>query len=291
MKKFKKAMKIAGNILVWLFVAFAVVMTTFALAAQNNADGVPALGGNCFLTVSSDSMSPTFRKGDLLVGKMLTGTEKTELNEGDVISFYADLDGNGTEEINTHRIVRINYDSDGEVESYVTQGDNKQTNQVEDKDPVKWQYVISRWDGTRVVGVGGFISFLQRPTGFLVLIVLPLVLLFIYQIFVFIKTLISVKNTGKRQITAADEELIKQRAIEEYLRSQQAEQQNAEPTPEKAEPTSETAEAKTPSQNNSSEEAPKESTPQEKAPLEKAPNEEASKEEASIEEVSSRDAE
>ena len=37
----------------------------------------------------------------------------------------------------------------------------------------------------------------------------------------FIKTLLTVKNEGKKVITAEDEELIKQRAIEEYLRRQQ----------------------------------------------------------------------
>ena len=41
---------------------------------------------------------------------------------------------------------------------------------------------------------------------------------FIYEAVVFAKTLISVKNDGKKVISAADEEAIKQKAIEEYLR-------------------------------------------------------------------------
>ncbi len=223
-EKTKKIMNICFNVFVWIFVAFSVAMTTLALAAQSNADGVPAIGGKCFLTVSSDSMSPTFKKGDLLICDMLSSSEKSEMQVGDVISFYSDLDGDGVNEINTHRIVRINYDSKSEVESYVTKGDNTTTNVAEDS-PVRWQYVICRWgengeDGGRIGGVGGFISFLQRPTGFLLVIVLPLTAFFIYHIFVFVKVFMSVKNQGKRKITAADEELIKQRAIEEYLRQQ-----------------------------------------------------------------------
>ena len=50
---------------------------------------------------------------------------------------------------------------------------------------------------------------------------MPLFLFFAYELFVFIKTLLTVKNEGKKVITAEDEELIKQRAIEEYLRRQQ----------------------------------------------------------------------
>ena len=39
---------------------------------------------------------------------------------------------------------------------------------------------------------------------------------------VFIRTVLQVKNADKKVITAADEELIRQRAIEEYLKQQAA---------------------------------------------------------------------
>jgi hypothetical protein len=71
-------------------------MTVFALAAQSNADGIPSLGGKCFLTVASDSMSPTFNEGDLLISSMLTDEEKMSLKPGEVITFHADLDGDGS---------------------------------------------------------------------------------------------------------------------------------------------------------------------------------------------------
>ena len=230
--KVKKALSIALNVIIWLFVAFAVVMTTLALAAQSNADGVPAIGGKCFLTVSSDSMSPTFKEGDLLICDMLTDSEKSELEVGDVISFYSDLDGNGVNEINSHRIVRVNYSENGEVQSYTTKGDNTVTNAVEDGTPVRWQYVICRWgsegsDGAKIGGIGSAISFLQQPKAFLVVIVLPLILFFLYQLYVFIKAFMGIKNSGKRQITAADEELIRQRAVEEYIRLQAEKEKEA----------------------------------------------------------------
>lgn len=238
-QKTKKIVKIVINVFVWLFVAFAVLMTAMALAAQANSDGVPAIGGKCLLTVSSDSMKPQFKKGDLIFGTMLSDQEKLELKaksddyEGDVISFYADLNGDGTKEINTHRIIGVNVDANGNVTSYVTLGDNN--NGLKDPKPVKTSEVICKWEGGKIAGLGGFISFLQKPTGFLVVIVLPLVLLFLYQAYVFVRTVIAVKNDGKRQITAADEELIKQKAIEEYLR-QQAAANNSDSTESDATP-------------------------------------------------------
>ena len=137
MKKYKKILKIALNAVIWIFVIFSLLMTVLALAAQSNADGVPSLGGKCFLTVASDSMSPTFDEGDLLISDMLTDEEKKSLKTGEVITFYADLDGNGSTELNSHRIVSVNYDDGGNVVSYVTKWDNEKTNMTADKEPVR----------------------------------------------------------------------------------------------------------------------------------------------------------
>ena len=229
MKKHKKILKIVLNVFIWIFVVFSVFMTIFALAAQSNADGVPALGGKCFLTVASDSMAPTFEKGDLIFGEMLTVEEKQALTEGDVITFYADLDGNGSTELNSHRITQIVYDESGAVESYVTKGDNVKTNVVEDDEPVSWQFVIAKWNGKKLANVGSVLSFLQTPKGFLITIVLPLILFFLYELFVFIKALLTLKQKKDDEapkLTAEEEEAIKKKAIEEYLKQQQ-QQENA----------------------------------------------------------------
>lgn len=225
MKKHTKILKTILNVFIWVFVVFSLLMTVLALAAQSNADGVPSLGGKCFLTVSSDSMSPTFNEGDLLFGEMLSNEEKMSLKKGEVITFHADLDGNGTYELNSHRIIDINYDDNGNVMSYVTKGDNPETNMVEDKDPVIWQNVIAKWnEGDKLPAIGGFLSFLQQPKGFLITIVLPLIIFFLYELYVFIKSLLTLKQKKTEEapkLTAEEEEAIKKKAIEEYLRQQQ----------------------------------------------------------------------
>ncbi|MBO4216374.1 MAG: signal peptidase I, partial [Clostridia bacterium] len=208
-KTVSKPRRIAGiiaNVLMWLFIAFAVVITIFAFSAQSNSDGIPTIAGKVMSPVLSNSMSPTFKKGDLIFTRKLAPEEKYTLTVGAIISFKQDLDGDGTTEVNTHRIQSVNVTTGGFVE-YKTKGDN---NAIEDSYNVSASDVISVFEegrDVRIPGLGAVISFLLQPTGFLVVIVLPLVLFFFFEIFMFVRKILEIKNAGKKQITAQDEEL------------------------------------------------------------------------------------
>ena len=90
----KKVLSVIVNIIIWLFVIFSAAVTVFTFAAQSSEDGIPAIGGTAILTVSTDSMEPTFNVGDIIFGKKLAPEEQTSLKVGDVITFDAgDLDG------------------------------------------------------------------------------------------------------------------------------------------------------------------------------------------------------
>lgn len=227
-KSAEKAIKIIVNTLVWLFVVFAVVVTVLAFAAQSDPDGVPSIGGKCILTVQSDSMKGVFNKGDIIIAEKLSEKEKSELAVKDIISFKTDLDGNGVKEINSHRITEVIKGENGEV-SYKTMGDNTYG---EDKEEVAAADVIGKYNGTRIKGMGGFLDFLQKPKGFLAVIVVPLILFFVFELTNFVRTLIQVKNGDKKQITAEDEALIRQQAVEEYLRRQKESENGSSETPE-----------------------------------------------------------
>lgn len=244
-QKIEKVKKIGGvvlDVVLWAFVIFAVVITIIAVSAGTNAKNVPAVGGKCYLSVWSGSMDAKkpdwvadnkpsgFKKGDLIISDYIFGDSKkiNSLEKGDVITFEFDRNNNGINdpgEYNTHRIVNIEYYGDGEkagqVKYLITQGDNN----LVTTETVSVNQVIAVYTGSKVGALGSVFDFLNQPLGFGLCILLPLVLFFAYQLFVFIKTYISVKNEGKKLITAADEELIKQRAIEEYLRTQS--EQNA----------------------------------------------------------------
>ena len=217
-QKAKKVTKIVVNVLLWLFLAFALFTTIMALAAQGDTTGQPSMFGTYLLTVSSDSMSPTFKEGDIILGTKLSDKDKENLKEGDVITFKTTIDGQAA--LNTHRIVQILRNGDGTVSQFITKGDNKETNTIVDDFSPRPTDVIARWDGAKLNGLGNVLIFLQSSTGFLVCIVIPMALFFLYEVYKFISTLIAVKNEGKKVITAEDEEMIKQKAVEEYLRQQ-----------------------------------------------------------------------
>ena len=232
----KKVLNIVGNVLIWAFVAFAVLMTIFAISSRSNVDNVPSIGGKIISPVRTNSMKPTFKAGDLLISnKIKTTEEQFSLEVGDVITFRTrDLDGDGKRDLNSHRIIVVNLNTDGTVRSYDVKGDNDPG--VETVSPVD---VVAVWRGTKINGIGNFIFFIQSFLGFGLLIVLPLVLFFILELVLFIKKYLEIKNEGKKKITVEDEEMIKQRAIEEYLRQQQAAKAEApveEPKEEAKEP-------------------------------------------------------
>lgn len=218
--KLKKTLSVIGNILLWLFVAFAVLMTVLAFSSQNNEDAIPSIMGKSLVTVQSDSMNPTFKKGDLIIDRVLTDDEKPALKKDDIITYYVDLNGDGVNELNTHRIVDV-YEENGYT-YYVTKGDNKDTNFINDAEPVRHTSVLAKYTGTKIPGVGKALSFLQSPKGFLAVVVIPLLLFFIFELYNFISVLVSVK--GKKKLTEEEEEEIKKRAVEEYLRQKQEEQ-------------------------------------------------------------------
>lgn len=236
----KKIIDIVVNVILWVFVAFCILVTIIAVSASSNAKNVPTIGGKCFLTVASGSMQADkpswvpsdkpsgFKKGSLIISKYIANDDDAlnALSVGDVITFEYDINGNGAiekGEYNTHRIIAIN--SNG---SFTTQGD---ANELSDGKNVSISEVIAIYTGTEIWGLGSVLSFLSSQLGFGLCILLPLAAFFVYQLVVFIRTLVSVNNEGKKVITVADEELIKQRAIEEYLRKQSEAQSPSQSAP------------------------------------------------------------
>ncbi|NLN54942.1 MAG: signal peptidase I [Clostridiales bacterium] len=220
--KTKKVLAIIVNTILWLFVVFAVCITAVVLSSTNNEHGVASIGGKSFINIKTDSMNPTIKAGDMIVVKLLIDADKTELKENDVITFYTDLDKNGTKELNTHRIAE-KYEEGGYT-YYRTRGDNAdgdnnpETIAALDADPVATSDILGIWTGKRIGALGSFMSFLQTSTGFFVVIVLPLILFFLYELYRFIRMITKAK--GGKKLSPEEEEEIKRRAIEEYLRQQ-----------------------------------------------------------------------
>lgn len=180
MQILKKILNIIVDILIVSLLAISVLVAALALASK--AGGVPSVLGYVPLSVQSDSMIPEFEKGDLIISKAVD--DSTALEKGDVITFKANIEGEDV--LNTHRIVDIT-ETDGFV-FYTTKGDN---NEIEDAEPVARVSVAAKWDGIKLEGWGEAYDFLTSQFGFFLVILLPLIIFFIYEIIRFVKNLIS----------------------------------------------------------------------------------------------------
>ncbi|MBO4284401.1 MAG: hypothetical protein J5958_07250 [Clostridia bacterium] len=270
----KKILSIVGNTVLWLFVAFAIVITVIVFATNNSKSedtSLSTIGGLAFVTISSDSMSKSpnaadyqaggrlegkkgFNKGALIFVSALTNAEKKELKVGDVITFDSgkDLNGDGVgHDINTHRIKEVHVVDAAANEIYfVTQGDHNTLpdgvydEATHDNDytmmsegyVVKLEDILGKWNGGKMGGVGNFLSFLKTRVGFFVVIILPLIAFFIYELIRFIMVVLSLK--GKKT-----EDEIRQRVMEEILRAQQDAAATPAPAEEPAEAPADAPEA------------------------------------------------
>lgn len=236
--KAKKTGKIIVDVVFWVFFVFALAFTVLAFMARASAvNGFPQIGDKTLLTVETDSMKSEkgFNAGDLIISKVIKDDDKaiSELKEGDVITFpytIEDTDGAYKTIYVDHRIIAFEpQGTDGKI--IITHGDNNPDGVNERVLPDR---VIAVWTGNKVAGLGSFISFLQPPHwGFFVVIILPLAGFLAYEIVVLVKAVQEIKGKDKRVISAAEEELIKQKAIEEYLQKQEAEKASEKTTDKK----------------------------------------------------------
>ena len=91
--------------------------------------------------------------------------------------------------------------------------------------------------------VGKVMKFLKTKTGFLVCILIPMAIFFLFELFKLIMVIMQMKQQPAK-LTESDEEEIKKRAIEEYLAEQnklkEQSGQSEEPQPQPDEQDSQT---------------------------------------------------
>lgn len=184
----KKVLNIIISVILWIVILLA-AMYAFVTLATRDSNNVASIAGFSPLTVQSQSMSPTFNAGDLIIIKKV---DKSTLKEGDIITFHTIIENQYA--LNTHRIISID-DSMG-ARSYTTQGDNNviaDTHTIADGDIVG-KYIC------RIPKFGYVMDFLSGKIGFLVVIVLPLLIFFIYQIYHLIMVIIDLKRATALEI-------------------------------------------------------------------------------------------
>lgn len=183
MKILKRAGTVVLSVILWAIILIAALYAFTTMATRDNQN-VANIFGYTPLTVQSDSMVPTFAAGDLIFIKKC---DPATLEEGDIICFHTIIDNEYA--LNTHRIESI--ESVGDARSYTTIGDNN--NGITDQHVISDGDIVGKYVG-HLTGFGKVMDFLSSSMGFLIVIILPMMLFFIYQIYHLITISIRLKR-------------------------------------------------------------------------------------------------
>lgn len=159
------------------------VIVTFTM--KGNSSEVPRIFGYSMMTVQSGSMEPTFSKGDVIIVKEVEDLNTLQVD--DIITFHTVIDMKSV--INTHRIIKI-FNDDPSMVQFVTKGD---ANDEADYSVVGGGNVIGKYQ-FYIPKLGQALDFLSTSMGFLLIIVLPLLLLFLYQAYNLINVIVEMKK-------------------------------------------------------------------------------------------------
>ena len=192
------------------------IFCSFTAFVAKSGSGDPSFFGIRPFSIQTESMEPFFSKGDLIIDVVVK--DPSELQVGDVITFWTVIQGERV--LNSHRIIQI--DDYENYLSFVTKGDN---NSVEDSLTVHQSEIVGKYK-THIPGVGTVIDFLQTGTGFLLVIVIPCALFFIYQLIVFFKALFAYQAEKLR--LQYQSEMQQQRGQEKELKAEEPAENTAQ---------------------------------------------------------------
>lgn len=170
----KKAWKVISTVFVWAVVLVAVAMMIFTIVSVNTFDrnDRDIFGYRAYI-VLSDSMSATdFDAGDLVLVKEV---DPSTLQEGDIISYNSQNPESYGQTV-THKIRSLTTDDNGNP-GFVTYGT---TTNVDDGTVVTYPFILGKYQFS-IPKVGTFFQFLKTPKGYLTCILLPFLLLIVYQ--------------------------------------------------------------------------------------------------------------
>ena len=204
MEKIKKVGLTFLSIVLWGVILIAALFA-FTTLATKDTNSVASIAGFTPLTVATESMEPTFGTSDLII---IQKCDPADLKEGDIITFHTII--NNEYALNTHRIVDI--EENNGYRSYRTKGDN---NQIEDTHVIADGDIVGKYV-LKLAGVGALMTFLSSSTGFLVVIILPLLIFFVMQVYHLIMVVIKLKKATAEEIASENDA-----SLDEALKAKQ----------------------------------------------------------------------
>ena len=219
----KKVLNISLRVVTWLLVAFTVFMmifTIFTVATVDKNDR--SIFGIKFYIVRTDSMSLSeknkdmdvhFNAGDIILIENLDDTRN--LQAGDIIAFMSTNSISYGETV-THMIREVKKTEEGKLLGYVTFGTNTDT---DDEALVEPEYVLGAYAG-KLPGVGNFFAFVKSTPGYIICILVPFLLLILYNGVNVIRLFRKYKKEQTDIMAAEREQLEQERAENQRMMAQ-----------------------------------------------------------------------
>ena len=187
--KIFKTLRIIKDIIFGVVLAVLVLTVIVVLTARINGE-TPTLFGHAVYRVSSGSMEPYLKVGDIILSKEC---DPMKLKEGDVIT-YDGKSGQFAGKRVTHRVVKEPYLNENDGKYYlVTKGDD---NPAEDT-PISVSQVTGKLEA-KLDFLNSLYNFFITPWGLLTLIGL-IVIAFFNEIIIFVRTLMGYGIEEKRE--------------------------------------------------------------------------------------------
>ena len=198
------------NMLAAVVIALALVVllrTVFTPSGE-----VPSLGSYSFMRTLTGSMEPAIPVHSFIVTEEV---DPSSLQVGDIITFRA-TESSMEGALNTHRITSV-YEENGQL-MFHTKGD---ANAVEDAAPVAAVNVVGRVVFVSAA-LGTVVSLFSNPLVFFPFIILPLVVLMVFEIAKLVKS--------TKEVARAEEEKALREAVElvRKKRGQEKSEQDAD---------------------------------------------------------------
>lgn len=188
-KPAKKRKVLSTIINIVLVVAIVlVVIATYVSYVSTSGSGVPSILGMRLFSIQTDSMYPTLKPGDMVIGKGIKDTKALKVD--DIITYWTVIDGERV--LNTHRIVEI-YDGNGYL-IFATKGDN---NSTVDTLTVHESEIVGKYS-FRIGGLGKVFDFLKTSKGFFFVVIIPVLIFLLYQLIHFFRVLFEYQNVKNR---------------------------------------------------------------------------------------------
>ena len=163
----KGFLKFIGGLVLTIYLIIVIILTVFLL--NYNDYNITVLGNKTYIPITDKNLGG-YKKGDLLV---VEKTSNEDININDMVFFYETDTAKKEVNINLGRV--INKKEITETETTYTMEGNVEFSS---------DYIIGSEKNTKAYnGLGGVLSFLESRWIFLTFVVLPILFIFLYEIY------------------------------------------------------------------------------------------------------------